>query len=603
MICNQCGKENRIQARFCAFCGAAMEQEAVAAETPEIAQEAAVTELPEVAQEAAATELPEIAQEMARIEVSEIAWEDAAVGAESAQEERPELDAQEDEAAAAPEQVAQEDMPAGPDGEDAYDETVIVEPTEVPDEEHPDGKELPDGVMADAETADQVAGGKSADKRTIPLAVKIAVPAAVAILAIVVGAAVYVTRRSATDADTEAVVAEATETAESDAGSTEAQEAATEAEDEADAASTEEAVEGSTENGETDAEAAEESTEAAETDAETDEATSGSEKDSKEETVATDKAKGDKAQEESATKEQEAKAQAEADKKAQEEAAAKAKAEAQAKAEADAAAAQAQQNIQAVEDSYRSQFRNSVIPAIARKSFTTMRGQTSGYAVGDTFTVKATPKTTFTSDGYVLSAREQEYTIREDDVSKYLEATDSYDLSALNQQFDDYVEAQMNSHMGEWLWNTPFEVEGLLEEYGSAQAYLNSVDQIQCVQTYLACIKDEYENEISGNDTDGNRNEVQRNRYFRLYRIDYTATTSENGGGKASSKVTYVLLYGDDVAHNADGSFVWAGKDNSVGREIYTDSQINDYDQVVARNVTSMKEKYNITELSDASGE
>lgn len=237
-------------------------------------------------------------------------------------------------------------------------------------------------------------------------------------------------------------------------------------------------------------------------------------------------------------------------------------------------------------------------PVKGNVQFTVEGGQTSGYAVGDTFTVKATPKTTFTSDGYVLSAREQEYTITEDDVSKYLEATDSYDLSALNQQFDDYVEAQMNSHMGEWLWNTPFEVEGLFEEYGSAQAYLNSVDQIQCVQTYLACIKDEYENEISGNDTDGNRNEVQRNRYFRLYRIDYTATTSENGGGKASSKVTYVLLYGDDVAHNADGSFVWAGKDNSVGREIYTDSQINDYDQVVARNVTSMKENYNVTEIS-----
>ena len=86
------------------------------------------------------------------------------------------------------------------------------------------------------------------------------------------------------------------------------------------------------------------------------------------------------------------------------------------------------------------------------------------------------------------------------------------------------------------------------------------------------------------------------NRYFALYKV--LLTTVDDFNQKKEQVTSYLLVWCDNVISRSDGTFVWSSEDSTEGNKIYTDSQADESDQVVARNVTAMKGNYNVTELS-----
>lgn len=208
--------------------------------------------------------------------------------------------------------------------------------------------------------------------------------------------------------------------------------------------------------------------------------------------------------------------------------------------------------------------------------------------VGDTFKIQAKAGSQLAKKGYALDPTEKEYTVEASEVDKYLEATDDVDLTPLNDQLDDFVEASLNQYVGKgtalayiletdvdtWAWST------------------ESIDSIQRVATYLANSKAE---QVADADDD----KPVMNRYFALYKV--TLTASINYSKETVQTTSYLLAWCDNVISRSDGTFVWSSEDSTEGNKIYTDSQAHESDQVVARNVTAMKGNYNVTELS-ASG-
>ncbi|MDY2949502.1 MAG: YARHG domain-containing protein [Lachnospiraceae bacterium] len=207
--------------------------------------------------------------------------------------------------------------------------------------------------------------------------------------------------------------------------------------------------------------------------------------------------------------------------------------------------------------------------------------------VGDTFKIQAKAGSQLVKKGYALDPTEKEYTVEASEVDKYLEATDDADLTPLNDQLDDFVEASLSQYVGKSnqilnILNVKFTI---IYNWTT-----ESIDSIQRVAAYLANSKEEQV-------TDDDEGTPVVNRYFALYKISMTGL----GVCKDEEQTTsYLLVWCDNVISRSDGTFVWASEDSTEGNKIYTDSQAHESDQVVARNVTAMKGNYNVTELSSS---
>ncbi len=205
--------------------------------------------------------------------------------------------------------------------------------------------------------------------------------------------------------------------------------------------------------------------------------------------------------------------------------------------------------------------------------------------VGDTFKIQAKAGSQLAKKGYALDPTEKEYTVEASEVDKYLEATDEVDLTPLNDQLDDFVEASLSQYVGKRnqilnILNVNFTI---IYNWTT-----ESIDSIQRVAAYLANSKEEQV-------TDDDEGTPVVNRYFALYKISMTGL----GVCKDEEQTTsYLLAWCDNVISRSDGTFVWSSEDSTEGNKIYTDSQAHESDQVVARNVTAMKGNYNVTELS-----
>lgn len=209
--------------------------------------------------------------------------------------------------------------------------------------------------------------------------------------------------------------------------------------------------------------------------------------------------------------------------------------------------------------------------------------------VGDTFKIQAKAGSQLAKKGYALDPTEKEYTVEASEVDKYLEATDDADLTPLNDQLDDFVEASLSQYVGKD--STEFFLKthvGVGDGYGWTTG---SIDSIQQVAAYLASSKEE---QVTADDEDT----PVMNRYFALYKV--LLTTVDNFNEKKEQVTSYLLVWCDNVISRSDGTFVWASEDSTEGNKIYTDSQADESDQVVARNVTAMKGNYNVTELSSS---
>ena len=207
--------------------------------------------------------------------------------------------------------------------------------------------------------------------------------------------------------------------------------------------------------------------------------------------------------------------------------------------------------------------------------------------VGDTFKIQAKAGSQLAKKGYALDPTEKEYTVEASEVDKYLEATDDADLTPLNDQLDDFVEASLSQYVGKD--STEFFLKthvGVGDGFGWTTG---SIDSIQQVAAYLASSKEE---QVTADDEDT----PVMNRYFALYKV--LLTTVDNFNKKKEQVTSYLLVWCDNVISRSDGTFVWASEDSTEGNKIYTDSQADESDQVVARNVTAMKGNYNVTELS-----
>ena len=166
------------------------------------------------------------------------------------------------------------------------------------------------------------------------------------------------------------------------------------------------------------------------------------------------------------------------------------------------------------------------------------------------------------------------------------------DLTPLNDQLDDFVEASLSQYVGkgsdiQWFLGT---------DVSFSWWTTGSIDSIQRVTIYLANSKDE---QVVNDDDDT----PAVNRYFALYKISLTVLDNYwTGGytGKKEQAISYLLVWCDNVISRSDGTFVWSSEDSTEGNKIYTDSQADESDQVVARNVTAMKGNYNVTELSSS---
>lgn len=205
--------------------------------------------------------------------------------------------------------------------------------------------------------------------------------------------------------------------------------------------------------------------------------------------------------------------------------------------------------------------------------------------VGDTFKIQAKAGSQLAKKGYALDPSEKEYTVEASEVDKYLEATDDADLTPLNDQLDDFVEASLSQYVGKGnqilnILNVNFTI---IFNWST-----ESIDSIQRVAAYLANSKEEQV-------TDDDEGTPVVNRYFALYKISMTGLGCYKDEEQTTS---YLLVWCDNVISRSDGTFVWASEDSTEGNKIYTDSQAHESDQVVARNVTAMKGNYNVTELS-----
>lgn len=205
--------------------------------------------------------------------------------------------------------------------------------------------------------------------------------------------------------------------------------------------------------------------------------------------------------------------------------------------------------------------------------------------VGDTFKIQAKAGSQLAKKGYALDPMEKEYTVEASEVDKYLEATDDVDLTPLNDQLDDFVEASLSQYVGKdaqilSILNVNFTI--------IFNWTTESIDSIQRVAAYLANSKEEQV-------TDDDEGTPVVNRYFALYKISMTGLGTYKDEEQTTS---YLLVWCDNVISRSDGTFVWASEDSTEGNKIYTDSQAHESDQVVARNVTAMKGNYNVTELS-----
>ena len=205
--------------------------------------------------------------------------------------------------------------------------------------------------------------------------------------------------------------------------------------------------------------------------------------------------------------------------------------------------------------------------------------------VGDTFKIQAKAGSQLVKKGYALDPTEKEYTVKASEVDKYLEATDDADLTSLNDQLDDFVEASLSQYVGKGnqilnILNVKFTI---IYNWTT-----ESIDSIQRVAAYLANSKEEQV-------TDDDEGTPVVNRYFALYEISMTGLGVCEDEEQTTS---YLLVWCDNVISRSDGTFVWSSEDSTEGNKIYTDSQANESDQVVARNVTAMKGNYNVTELS-----
>ena len=209
--------------------------------------------------------------------------------------------------------------------------------------------------------------------------------------------------------------------------------------------------------------------------------------------------------------------------------------------------------------------------------------------VGDTFKIQAKAGSQLAKKGYALDPTEKEYTVEASEVDKYLEATDDVDLTPLNDQLDDFVEASLSQYVGKD--STEFFLKTHVGVGAGFGWTTGSIDSIQQVAAYLASSKEE---QVTADDEDT----PVMNRYFALYKV--LLTTVDNFNKKKEQVTSYLLVWCDNVISRSDGTFVWASEDSTEGNKIYTDSQADESDQVVARNVTAMKGNYNVTELSSS---
>ncbi len=207
--------------------------------------------------------------------------------------------------------------------------------------------------------------------------------------------------------------------------------------------------------------------------------------------------------------------------------------------------------------------------------------------VGDTFKIQAKAGSQLAKKGYALDPTEKEYTVEASEVDKYLEATDDADLTPLNDQLDDFVEASLSQYVGKD--STEFFLKTHVGVGAGFGWTTGSIDSIQQVAAYLASSKEE---QVTADDEDT----PVMNRYFALYKV--LLTTVDDFNQKKEQVTSYLLVWCDNVISRSDGTFVWSSEDSTEGNKIYTDSQADESDQVVARNVTAMKGNYNVTELS-----
>ncbi len=207
--------------------------------------------------------------------------------------------------------------------------------------------------------------------------------------------------------------------------------------------------------------------------------------------------------------------------------------------------------------------------------------------VGDTFKIQAKAGSQLAKKGYALDPTEKEYTVEASEVDMYLEATDDADLTPLNDQLDDFVEASLSQYVGKD--STEFFLKTHVGVGAGFGWTTGSIDSIQQVAAYLASSKEE---QVTADDEDT----PVMNRYFALYKV--LLTTVDDFNQKKEQVTSYLLVWCDNVISRSDGTFVWSSEDSTEGNKIYTDSQADESDQVVARNVTAMKGNYNVTELS-----
>ncbi len=202
------------------------------------------------------------------------------------------------------------------------------------------------------------------------------------------------------------------------------------------------------------------------------------------------------------------------------------------------------------------------------------------YAIGDQVIVTADySEFELKEEGYCIEKSEEKYVVPKTD--KYLESADEADLSRLEQEMADYMEAKCAASVGESLTFFPIDTGGDL-----FAPDLISINKIEPVTKYCAVIKPQYDNTY----------EIH-NKYAMLFKVNFTFSHVNTGNYKPEDQDSYMLIFADNVIVKENGEITWAGEDNSTGERLYGEGQAKAYDQLVSRYITGIKDKYNVEEI------
>lgn len=206
--------------------------------------------------------------------------------------------------------------------------------------------------------------------------------------------------------------------------------------------------------------------------------------------------------------------------------------------------------------------------------------EANNLADGDTFTVTAEclhSTLELARWGYYIKNKTKEYTV--DNPAKYITSVDEVDLTQLNSDMDDYVEAKVNSAVGE------YEIMKInIGNYntGSFLSKISKINSIEDVGGYMMSLKSD--NDMS--------NTGVYNKYYKLYRVKF----SWSDNSKSGDEELYVAAGIDNIYKDKDGNLKFGNGQDFSTDMLYYKSKMTE-EELNSKHIVSEKGSYNVTEI------